>query len=190
MGRTSIVVVTFNHRRFVDACLDALDGAGLDAGSVRLILVDNASTDGTAERVRERLEAGGTRTRGGLPVLFLPQAENLGFAGGNNLALRRALEEGDEFAYLLNPDTEARPGFLAAALEVARQQPDAAQVQSLLVRLPRGDVVNTWGNALHFLGFGYAAGDGVPLEDPRARAETAAPHEIPYASGAGVLLRL
>jgi GT2 family glycosyltransferase len=190
MARTSIVVVAYNHGAYLPACLRALEAA-VGPSEARLILIDNASSDGTAERVRrELLSSDGTRTRGGLPVVFLANGENLGFSGGNNQALRQALADGDEFAYLLNPDTEVEPGFLAPALAAAAGDPRIAEVQSLLVRLPGGDTVNTWGNALHYLGFGYAAGDGTPLDAPATRARLAGVRDIAYASGAGVLVRL
>ena len=190
-GRTSIIVVAYNHRKDLPACLAALDRA-VTAAEARLILVDNASSDGTAGEVRAHLlSADGRHTRGGLPVVFHANPVNLGFAGGNNLALRQALADGDEFAYLLNPDTEVEPGFLDRALEAARADDRVAAVQSLLLRLPGGDTVNTWGNALHYLGFGYAAGDGTPVDSPEAAARLGAGvREVAYPSGAGVLLRL
>jgi GT2 family glycosyltransferase len=191
LGRTSIVVVAYNHAAVLGDCLRALDRAGLDPGRVRLILVDNASSDGTVALVRaELLAPDGAHTRGGLPALFLPGDTNLGFAGGNNLALRRALADGDSFAYLLNPDTEVEPGFLQAALSVADQDPEAALVQSLLLRQSDPAVVNSFGNALHYLGFGYAAGDGQRLDEPEVAARIAAPPELAFASGAGALVRL
>ena len=189
-SRVTVIVVAFNHRRFLAGCIGALERA---VGSLpaRLILVDNASSDGTAEFVRgELLNQDGTATRGGLPAVFIASQQNLGFSGGNNLALARALADGDEFAYLLNPDAEPQPGFLEAALAVARRDPRIAQVQSLVLRAPEQSVVNTWGNSLHFLGFGYAGGDGTPLASDRAATLTAEPHEIAYASGAAMLLRL
>ncbi len=191
MVRTAIVVVSYNHAPELGPCLRALDGAGLDPGRVRLILVDNASQDGTPALVRrELLAADGGHTRGGLPVTFVASAVNLGFAGGNNLALRQALAEGDTFAYLLNPDTEVEPGFLEAVLEVASRDPAIALVQSLLLRQADPAVVNSSGNALHYLGFGYAAGDGQRLDDPAVADKLRAPREIAYPSGAGVLVRL
>lgn len=189
-GRTSIIVVAYNHRHYLADCVAAVEKAGIPPGSARLILVDNNSTDGTAAFVRQQLLApDGQHTRGGFPVLFIAHHQNLGFAGGNNLALARAIQDDDQFAYLLNPDTEAEPGFLAAALAAAAD-PSVALVQSLLLRCPERDLVNTWGNALHYLGFGYAAGDGTPLADPAAAPHLRDTHDIAYASGAGVLVRL
>jgi GT2 family glycosyltransferase len=190
VGRTSIVVVTHNHREYVAGCVRALERAGLPPGT-RLVLVDNASSDGTAELLRtEVLSPDGTTTRGGLPALLLAEATNQGFAGGNNLAIRRAMADSDAFVYLLNPDTEVQPGFLDRALAVADTDPRIALVQSLLLRHPETHLVNSYGNALHYLGIGYAAGDGRALDDPKVAAVVRQERDIPFASGAAVLARL
>jgi GT2 family glycosyltransferase len=190
MPRTSIIVVAYNNRQYLGPCLEALDRAGLDPATVRLILVDNASQDGTVAYLRgELLRENASMTRGGLPVLLIESDRNRGFAGGNNLGLDRALAEGDEFVYLLNPDTEAEPGFLEAALAAAARDPHIAFVQSLILRHGPGDLVNTYGNELHFLGFGYAAGDGRPLGDPEVQARLC-DRDIGFASGAGMLARM
>jgi GT2 family glycosyltransferase len=191
MGRTSIIVVAYNHRPFLADCVRALEGAGLDPAATRLILVDNASGDGTAEMVRrDLLSADGTRTRGGLPALLMAESRNQGFSGGNNLALRRALRDGDEFAYFLNPDTEVQPGFLAQALAAAASDPRIALVQSLLLRHPETNMVNSYGNALNYLGLGHVAGDGRALDEPEVQALLSGVRDIPFASGAASLARL
>jgi GT2 family glycosyltransferase len=109
---------------------------------------------------------------------------NLGFAGGNALGIRRAIEGGAEWVYLLNPDTDVDPAFLEEALAVAEADPRAAAVQSLLLLHPERDLVNTAGNAVHFLGFGYCGSYRARRADVPDE-----PREIAYASGAGVLLR-
>jgi GT2 family glycosyltransferase len=191
MGRTSIIVVAFNHRAVLGRCVHALETAGLDPAAVRLILVDNASGDGTAELIRtELLAPAGDRTVRGLPALFLRSDRNLGFAGGCNLGLRRALDDGDDHAYLLNPDTEAEPGFLPAALAVAASDPTIALVQSLILHQTDPQVVNTHGNAVHYLGFGWAAGDGQRLDHPAVAPLVQGPRDIAFASGAGMLIDL
>src|SRR5687768_6056652 len=133
--RASIVTVTYNHAPLIVDCVRALERSGLDPARTRLFLVDNASADGCAEVIRQEvLDPSGTATLGGLPAELIASERNLGFAGGNNLAISRALAEGDEFVYLLNPDTEAEPGFLTEAMAVAGDDPGIAQVQSLLLR--------------------------------------------------------
>ena len=190
-GRTSIIVVTYNHASLIVDCVRALERAGLDFTRTRLFLVDNASADGSAEVIRTQvLNPAGTATLGGLPAQLMANQQNLGFAGGNNQAIRQAMAEGDEFVYLLNPDTEVVPGFLAEALAATGGDPTVALVQSLLLRHQEPDRVNTFGNALHFLGFGYAAGDGQRLDDPAVIERLASVRDIAYASGAGVLARV
>lgn len=170
--RVVLIVVTYNSARDVDACLGALARARLAGAEV--VVVDNASTDGTAALVRERFPWAS--------VIDAPA--NLGFAGGNDLGIRRALEAGAEWIYLLNPDTDVDPGFLEEALAVGGADPRAAAVQSLLLLHPDRDRVNTAGNEIHFLGFGYCGA----YRAPRAAVPEEA-REIPFASGAGVLLR-
>ena len=188
---TSIAIVAHNHRPFLEACLDALDRAGLDPGTTRIFLVDNASADGTPAFVREELLAGmPTQTRGGLPVVFVAGDRNLGFSGGNNLVFQRAIADGDEFVYVLNPDTEVEPGFLSEAIAVARLDARIAVVQSLVLRHGEPGTVNSYGDALHFLGFGYSNGDGRQLSEPDVAALTAGVRELPYACGTAALVRV
>lgn len=171
-ARVAIVVVSYESSRDIDACLSSL--ASLDRGTAQVIVVDNASRDGTVSQVRERFPW----------VKLVESPTNLGFAGGNNAGIRLALDDGAEYIYLLNPDAFVDASFLDEALAVAERDPRAAAVQSLILLASHPETVNTAGNEIHFLGFGYcgrfrAARNAIPLE----------PAEIAFASGAGVLLR-
>jgi GT2 family glycosyltransferase len=170
--RVAIVVVTHDSAHDVDACFGSLARARLGGASV--VAVDNASTDGTAALLRERHPW----------VTVIDAGANLGFAAGNGVGIRRALAEGAEWIYLLNPDTDVDPAFLEEALAVADVAPRTAAVQSLLLLHPDRDRVNTAGNRIHFLGFGHCG----LYRAPRSAAPTEA-IEIPFASAAGVLLR-
>jgi GT2 family glycosyltransferase len=170
--RVAIVVVTYDSAKDVDACFGSLAAARLGGASV--IAVDNASTDGTPALLRERHPW----------VTVIDAGANLGFAAGNGVGIRRALEEGAEWIYLLNPDTDVDPAFLEEALAVADVAPRTAAVQSLLLLHPDRDRLNTAGNRIHFLGFGYCGLYRAPREAAPREAV-----EIPFASGAAVLLR-
>ena len=74
----SVVIVNWNGRHFLEACLNAV--AAQDGVGAETILVDNASTDGSVAFVRERFPW--------VRVVALP--ENRGFAGGNNAGVREA----------------------------------------------------------------------------------------------------
>jgi GT2 family glycosyltransferase len=175
MSRATVVVVTYDSEADVDRCFGSLARARAGGASLRVVAVDNASTDGTVRRLAERFPA----------VEVIHAGGNLGFAAGANLGIERARRHGAEYVYLLNPDTEVAPDFLERALEVADADPATAAVQSLLTLDPERELVDSAGNAIHFLGFGYC------LEHRRPVASIDhAVREIPFASGAACLLRL
>src|SRR5262245_43764552 len=98
----SIVIVTWNGRQFLDACLDAV--AAQQGVATETILVDNASSDGTADYVRKRFPW----------VRVIGLRENRGFAGGNNAGVREAR---GRYVALLNNDTVPEPGWLQTLLD-------------------------------------------------------------------------
>lgn len=173
--RVVVVILTWQSKADIGICLVALERA-LGADFLRsTVVVDNASTDGTADDVAARF-----------PELELLRAErNLGFAGGNNLGIRRAIARGAEFVYLLNPDAIVRAGFLEEALAQADASVRVAAVQSLLLLAPDGRRIDSAGNVIHCFGFGYCDLHRRPVEAAPAEAR-----EILFASGAAVLLRV
>ncbi|WP_407341738.1 glycosyltransferase family 2 protein [Pengzhenrongella phosphoraccumulans] len=100
----TVVTVTFNAATLVEECLAGLATQVLGNRTMEVVVVDNASTDGTAELV--------ARTYPEVRVLRSPR--NLGFAGGNNLALRRIESP---YVILLNNDAVPGPGFVAALVD-------------------------------------------------------------------------
>lgn len=120
--KLAIVIVTWNVRDLVLDCLQSVF-AELDrtAADARVWLVDNASSDGTLPAIRDRFPLAQYDN-----LHLIESAENLGFAGGNNLALRAlgfpAEVDGDlpDFVLLLNPDTVVKPGALQALIDGMR----------------------------------------------------------------------
>ncbi|MFO1169959.1 MAG: glycosyltransferase family 2 protein [Hyphomicrobiaceae bacterium] len=107
----SIIVVSFNTRAMTLACLDSIT-AGAPYTSYETIVVDNASSDGSAEAIADH--GGATQ--------FIPSSINLGFAAANNRAAE--LARGD-YILLLNPDTVVQPGAISALVDFAKRTPDA-----------------------------------------------------------------
>jgi GT2 family glycosyltransferase len=164
----AVVVVTYESAGTVGSTLAAI--ASQLADGDELVVVDNASTDGTARVAREA--APGARV--------LEQSGNLGFAGGCHVGARASTAA---LLLFLNPDTRPAPGFLDALREVAGGRPGWGAWQAL-VTLPGGDRINTTGGVAHFLGLGWAGRCGEPVE-----SAPAAPEEVPFASGAAMVVR-
>ena len=121
----SIIIVSWNVRDLVLACLDSIQ-ADPARPSLEVILVDNASADGTAEAVVQRYP----------DVRVLANHENVGFPRANNQALAHA--SGRHVLYL-NPDTEVGPGTLAACLDELDRNPDVG-IAGCRLESPDGDL--------------------------------------------------
>ena len=99
----TIVILAWNGRALTEACVASY--LAQQYPSFDVLVVDNASTDGTPAALRARF---GDRIR------LVENAHNLLFAGGINVGLRLALESRAEFVLISNNDVEADPGVLAA----------------------------------------------------------------------------
>jgi len=119
MPELSVCVVNWNTRELLDACLSSL--AETAAGIVlEVIVVDNASWDGSAGMVRERHPN----------VILLENDDNVGYAAANNQALTTARAS---FKLLLNADIVIHPGALQELLQFAREHPRVGAVAPRLV---------------------------------------------------------
>src|SRR3954462_15003876 len=110
------VVVNWNGGEGTLASLASLEG-------IPAICVDNGSTDGSDVLVEERFPA----------VELLRTGANLGFAGGNNAGIRRALERGADWVLVLNNDAVAVPGLAAALEQAASARPDAGLLACIVL---------------------------------------------------------
>ncbi|MFC6933555.1 glycosyltransferase [Actinomadura yumaensis] len=103
--RVAAVVVTYERRELLTEALGAL--AAQTAPPAVVIVVDNASTDGTADLVRERFASAD----------LVELSRNTGGAGGFAAGTARALELDADLIWLMDDDTVPEPGALAALLE-------------------------------------------------------------------------
>ena len=113
LPKVVVVVLNWNGRMDTLACLDSL--ADVTYPNWEVIVVDNGSEDGSVEAIRKAHPA----------ATVIESAENLGFAGGNNLGLEAALRRSADFILLLNNDTIVAPDVLSAFVTAAREHPDA-----------------------------------------------------------------
>ncbi len=191
MPKIAVIIVSFNHARFLKICFASLARVTYPRDAWKIFLVDNASSDDTAILARDALIDGATGlTRvGNVQAEFVALATNTGYTGGNNHIMRRAAAEGFQYVYLLNPDTEVTPDFLARAVAVAERDERIGGVQSLLLLAQEKIKINSWGNEIHFLGFSFCGGYRENHDSVTARAHLRV-RDIPVASGAAVLYRI
>ncbi|WP_459968912.1 glycosyltransferase family 2 protein [Nocardioides pyridinolyticus] len=112
--RIVAVVVTFNRLPLLQRLLERLDGV---PGLTEILVVDNASTDGTGEWLAGLDDRNPGDDHPTTPVLGRTRAENGGGAGGFHDGLAWAMERGAELAWLMDDDGLPDPGCLAALLE-------------------------------------------------------------------------
>jgi N-acetylglucosaminyl-diphospho-decaprenol L-rhamnosyltransferase len=115
----SIVIVNFNGGAHIGNCLASLDAAPPSTPH-DIVVVDNASTDGSPDDVRRRWPQ----------IRLIALEKNLGFSAGNNAGIRATT---GEFVLLLNNDTVVGPGSLDRLLDRLRAHPDAAVAGPRLV---------------------------------------------------------
>ena len=108
----AVVIVSYNVRAELDACLHSFVGH-TQPFPTTVVIVDNASTDGTPQMVRDRWPQ----------VTLIDAGENLGFARANNVGIR-ATES--DFVLLLNPDTLVPPSSIQWLVRALSADPDAA----------------------------------------------------------------
>jgi GT2 family glycosyltransferase len=164
----SVVIVTFNSLEAVRATLPALV-AELEPGD-QLIIVDNASQDGTLAAVRELAP----------DALLVENAANEGFAAACNAGARLAT---GQLLLFLNPDAAPAPGFGEAIRRPALEDRGWTAWMGL-VTAGGGALVNSRGGEVHFTGISWAGGVDEPIDTAPGGAE-----EVAFVSGACFVVR-
>ena len=105
-GQVAVIVLCYNERNWLERCLTSV--LATDDPNFRVYLVDNGSSDGSAEFVMSAFPS----------VTIVRNSRNLGFAGGNNEGIRAAVTDRAEFVVLLNPDTWVERDWLREMREI------------------------------------------------------------------------
>lgn len=163
----AVVVVTHQSAEHLPSLIAAMEEQLQERDE--LLIVDNASSDGTAAVARSLSE----RAR------VIETGENLGFAGGCHVGAGAA---GAPLLLFLNPDSRPQPGCLERLREAAHAHPDWGAWQAAV--LLEDGRINTSGGVVHYLGIGWAGDCERPLSALPERD-----CEIAFPSGAAMVLR-
>lgn len=111
MMKIFVVIVTYNGRKWIDHCLGSLRQSELP---LQVIAVDNASSDGSSEYIRQHYPE----------VALLEQKENLGFGKANNIGIKYALDHETDYVFLLNQDAWIEPDTISELVAISQTHPE------------------------------------------------------------------
>ena len=146
--RATIIIVSYNKRDDIARCLESVKQTAHP--SFEVIVVDNASTDGSTNVVA-----------GFSDGITISSDVNLGFGGGCNLGATRSRSE---YLVFLNPDTVVDPGWLDALIKPLDARPEVGLVTAKILMLNDPKRINTCGNTVHLTGLTLCRGLGVSSE--------------------------
>lgn len=150
----AIIIVAHNGKDVLGECLTSVFASNESPLEIKVIVVDNASTDGSADFVTAQFPT----------VDLIRCTKNIGFAGGNNIGWEHIQIHYPHVRYigLLNQDTVVHRGWLSALAVYMENHPVIGAVQAKVMLHPAIDRINTAGNVSHFLAFGFTTACGQP----------------------------
>ncbi|WP_029192299.1 glycosyltransferase family 2 protein [Paenibacillus harenae] len=147
MPTVSVCIVTFNSEKDIEDCLKAVFKQSHPIESI--IVIDNASFDGTAKYVQQYAEK----------VHFIANDVNNGFAGGQNQAIRQTLSD---YVLVLNPDVTLSPSYVAEIIEVMEREPRIGSATGKLVFADNPAIMDSAGIGMKRNRQGYDLAAGEP----------------------------
>ena len=149
MSEVSVIVPNFNGKKYIGQCLDSLRRQ--DFTDFETIVVDNCSTDGSADMVAVSYE----------DVKLIKLSQNFGFSRAANEGIKAS---SSPFVILLNSDTEADPGFVGALYRAITADKRIFSAASKMLQMKRPDRIDGAGDLYCALGWAFARGKGKKKE--------------------------
>jgi len=168
----SVIIVLFNSAGFIGPCVESL--SAMEYGRVEVIIVDNASRDGSSGVARESASAAGVE------CIVSELGRNRGFAAANNHAF--GLSRG-EILLLLNPDTEVYPDTVSALVRAFEARPDMG-IAGCKIYYPDRRTIQHAGGFIRDNGLTMHYGADTPDE-----GQFDEPRDVAYVTGAALAVR-
>lgn len=191
--RVAITILNWQNAPDTIKCIESVMRLNYD--NFRVIVVDNASSDGSPERILSWAGAASIRTscletdpRADDAMLTLIQTGgNLGYAGGNNAGVRHALASDEtEYVWIINNDTTVEPDALGALVEALESDPSAGMAGSKLLCMDSPRIINAAGGGSVTPWLGNARLYGAGQED---QGQWDTQMDMDYLTGASLLVR-
>jgi GT2 family glycosyltransferase len=178
-ARTGVVLVNHDSAEDTVGCIASLEASyDLD---MDVVVIDNSDSPESLAALQDLV---------GDRAAVLSSGGNLGYAGGSNVGIRRCLERGNEFVWLLNPDTRVEPETLPRLKDLLAEVPDCGVVGPRIVHpAPPGGSETVWfdGGIVDE----SKAGETRHLHQGRVVSQVAPPstRDVDYVTGASLLTR-
>ena len=128
MMNVFVIIVTFNGMQWYEKCFSSLRRSTIP---IKTIVVDNASTDGTIDFIRNKFPE----------IILIESKENLGFGKGNNLAMRYAIEHSCDYVFLINQDTWIDPDTIERLINIHRCHTEFGILSPIHLNADRTEIV-------------------------------------------------
>lgn len=165
----SVIVLNYNGLKHLEDCFRSLEALRYPKERLEFIMVDNGSSDKSVEYVESNFPQ----------VRIMRNAENLGFARGNNLA---AQEASGQYLAFLNNDARVDPNWLIEFVKAVLKEEDIVCAAGRILSWD-GKVIDFVGGALNFYGMGFQPEVGRKVEDVHLEEK-----EILFACGGSMLI--
>jgi GT2 family glycosyltransferase len=176
-GRVSVhaVMLNWNSYDYNAACINSLKESSYPF--TRIVVVDNGSTDGSIQRLEEEFKDP--------QMLFIRNAKNEGFAGGQNIGIRAAFDAGAEMVFSVNNDTVIDPGCLGLLVEALVRDPEAGIAGPAIMYFKNPEKVWQAGGYFNPV----RAGVVVPGKGGTARDLPSEVRDVSFLTGCAILIR-
>ncbi len=172
----SVLILNWNGKEHLNECISSLiEGCGRD--DVEFVVVDNSSSDGSVEFVRDRFSFDER-------VKVLSLDKNYGWSGGNNRGIKKSIEQGSKYIFLLNNDTKVEKGCIEKLIEFSETYPEAGAVAPKILLYDQPFLINSIGLECSIIGSAWDRGIG-RVDTPRWNKI----EEVAGVCGAGMWLK-
>jgi len=181
MKKVGIILINYKDyaERFLVPCRDSLRAQNYPTELINVYIIDNASTPETVQYLKTSYPEAKILTR-----------SDGNYAAANNLGFKQAMNDACEYFVTVNMDTEMTADWLGELVLALENNPKAGIAQSKILLFPRNDEekknprVNSIGNIIHYLGFGFTGGYNEPDREINGYPEIKG-----YASGCSFIIR-
>lgn len=139
MPKVFIIILNWNKPEDTLECL--LSCKNINYENYEIIVVDNHSSDDSVSKIKSSFPQ----------IRIIENSENLGYAGGNNVGMRYALEQGADYVLLLNNDVIVDKKVLSELIRIAQSSPQAGMLAPKVLYYDDRDVINSLGTSMDWL---------------------------------------